>query len=58
MNTFMWILAFIGVALIYIVPYIGKKFKFSDNLTASLKLIGVILSALALIFLYRLGGFN
>lgn len=58
MHTVMWILAFIGVALIYIVPYIGKKFKFSNNLTASLKLIGVILAALALVVLYRTNGFN
>ncbi len=58
MHTVMWILAFVGVALIYVFPYIGKKFNFSDNLIASLKLIGVILSGLALVVLYRTNGFN
>ncbi len=58
MHMAMWILAFIGVALIYLVPYIGKKLNFSNNLVASLKLAGVIVAVIALIVLAKTNGFN
>ena len=58
MHTILWILSFVGVALIYFLPYIGGKLGWSANTNASLKLSGVILAIICLIALYRTGGFN
>ncbi len=58
MHTFLWILAFIGVALIYPIPYIGEKFGLSKNINAFLKLLGVMIAVISLLALYQTGGFN
>ena len=58
MLIFLWILAFVGVALIYPVPYICEKAGLSQNTNAVLKLLGVIIAVIGLLALYRIGGFN
>lgn len=58
MHIILWILAFIGVALIYLVPYVGGKFGLNSSISTAIKLAGVILAVIALLVLYRTGGFN
>ena len=58
MLIFLWLLAFAGVALIYLVPYIGGKVGLSQNLNAGLKLLGIIISVVSLLMLNHIGGFN
>lgn len=58
MQTFLWILAFIGVALIYPVPIITGKLGVSNNINAALKLAGIVLAVISLIILNNIGAFN
>lgn len=58
MLIFFWFLAFVGVALIYPIPYIGEKLNFPQNANAALKLFGIVLAVIALLVLNKIGGFN
>ncbi len=58
MHIALWILAFVGVALIYVVPFLGTKLNFPTQLNFILKLVGVIIAIFSLVVLYRTGGFN
>ena len=61
MNILLWILAFIGVALIYGGDAIIKKIIKSEESSKTeflVKLVGVLLSAAALIGLYVTGSFK
>ena len=58
MHAFLWILAFIGVAMIYLVPYIGEKTVMTDKASFVFKLVGVILAAICLLALYLTDGFK
>ncbi|MBQ3053909.1 MAG: hypothetical protein IJC89_03285 [Clostridia bacterium] len=58
MQILLWILAFIGVALIYVVPSLGGKFGINDNISTILKIAGVLLAIVSLLALYKTGGFN
>lgn len=59
--VFCWILAFVGVALIYIVPWIVslvKKAETSEITQYIIKGIGVICSVAGMLTLFVKGGFN
>ncbi|MDP4118345.1 MAG: hypothetical protein Q8873_04045 [Bacillota bacterium] len=59
MNIFLWVLAFIGVALIYVIPPIMARLgKGTSALDTPVKIAGVIIALVCLIILYRIGGFN
>ena len=61
MNILLWILAFIGVALIYGGDKIIKKISKSEEVSKTeflVKLIGVLLSAASLVALYITGSFK
>ena len=58
MHTLFWILAFIGVALIYLVPYVGGKSGMSDKVSFAFKVFGVVLAVLSLLALYLSDGFR
>lgn len=58
MLIFFWILAFVGVALIYPVPYFGEKAGLSQNTIAFFKVVGVLVALISLLALHLNGGFN
>ena len=61
MNISLWILAFVGVILIYGGDKIIKKISKSEESSKTeflVKLIGVLLSAAALVGLYVTGSFK
>lgn len=61
MNILLWVLAFVGVILIYggdkIIKKIGKS-KEGSKTEFLIKLVGVLISAAALIALYVTGSFK
>ena len=54
----LWVFAFLGVALIYPVPYFGKKANLSKTVLTTYKVVGVVISVICLAILYLTGGFN
>lgn len=60
-NVFFWILAFVGVMLIYFVPTLisaVKKEKLNETTLYLMKGIGVICGAAGMAALFINGGFN
>ncbi len=61
MTVILWVLAFLGVAIIYggdkLMRFIVKS-EYTAKTGFLVKLIGVLLSAAALIVLYVTGSFN
>jgi len=58
MQIFLWILAFIGILLIYPVPLIASKLGASDKVNIGLKVAGICFAAISLIALNALGAFK
>ena len=61
MSILLWILAFVGVALIYGGDKIIKKISKSEEVSKTeflVKLVGVLISAASLVALYVTGSFK
>jgi len=60
-NTLLWVLAFVGIVVIYIANPILRLFGVSEPSEASIvavKSVGIFMSAVALLILYMTGRFG
>ena len=58
MHALFWILAFLGVVMIYAVPFFGVKTGMTEKTVLIFKIIGVVIAVIGLLALYLTDGFK